>query len=168
MRYSNLDFGPPNHRASALLLVLLTALTAWGGLLYLQIDREVTALQAQLASLRGHAAPERQTPILPPERLKEINGAIRSLNKPWPELLLAIESVQAKEVQITHLEIRGDEPIVLVTAEAREMDLLVSHMEALAHVRPFYRFQPVRQERRQNSEASGLQVVFAVHWQEMQ
>ncbi len=173
MGIERIDFAPRRPPPLALLAAgaLLLAAAAAGGLRWWQAGRAAEAARAQaqvqraqLARLSGAAAAP--APTLPAEQLKAVNEAIGALNVPWPAVLGAVEASRAPGVALLRIEPRPKDRLLLVTAQADEMDALVAYMGRLARSAPFVKAVPVRQEAMPDGPGLKRQISFEVRWEE--
>jgi len=174
MSLAQIDFAPrrpvplAQWAAGALLLVL----AAWG--LWRYVDARQAAAQArgQLEARRSQLAreaarPGKPAPVLGAEQVKAVNDAVQALNVPWPAVLGAMEASRTPAVALLRVEPRPKDRVVLITAQADDMDALVAYMRKVARTPPFARVMPVRQE--VLVEGSGpprRQATFEARWED--
>ena len=112
------------------------------------------------------AMPQRGESSLSKAQLQSFGSAIAALNRPWPELLLAFESVPGDKVSLLTIEARPEDRVIRVSAAAEHMQDLLDYMQRLAAVRPFVRLAPIRQEVRPEGGSLPMHAVFELQWEE--
>ena len=174
MTLARIDFAPRRAPSPALwaAAAVVLAFAAWGAWHYAQARQAAAQLRGQLAQQRAEQAreaalPRPPAPTLPPEQLKAVNEAIQALNVPWPAVLGAMESSRTAPVALVRVEPRPKDRLVLITAQADEMDALVAYMRKVAGTPPFAKVTPVRQEvLLEGGGPPRRQATFEARWEE--
>lgn len=174
MNFTSIDFARRRQRprwgvpAGLLLLVL----AAWGGYRCWETGQRIAEARAALTAerqkdARRAAAAAASLPVvdLPKEQLESINEAVTALNRPWPALLGAIEAARPNHVALVRVEPRTQDRVVLITARAVNMGLLVDYMAQMARTPPFVKVTPVRQDHAGEGEQLRKQATFEASWE---
>lgn len=153
MTLQRIDFAPRRGVPGWLLAAAGVAalMAAWSAWELVATQRAAAQARQQASALRAQPAPRddaaaARAAALPPEQLKAVNEAIQALNVPWPEVLGALEASRGAKVALVRVEPRPKDRVLLVVAQAADMDTLVEHMRQFARTPPFVKATPVRQE----------------------
>lgn len=137
MQALQIDFVRRPPLASALGWLLL--LCGVAGIAVVLAD--TLAAREQLRSAQDHLdrqtrqarapAPRRSAPVLAPERQRSADRASAALQRPWGELLLALEAHTDSRVAVLALQGNGEDGSLRLSGEARSMKDVAAYLEQL-------------------------------------
>jgi hypothetical protein len=127
------------ERVAAALLVL-AVLLAGGAVWQLRAgEAAINALHAELAQQQRAGQNEvaaRAQASIGPERTRAINDAIRRLNLPWEDILVALNKAASGEVALLALEPEVSNSVIRLQAEAKSFDAMLHYQRKLEALFP--------------------------------
>lgn len=95
---------------------------------------QLRSAQEQLDRQTRHArapAPRRAVPMVAPERQRSADRASAALQRPWGDLLLALEAQTDSRVAVLALQGNGEDGSLRLSGEARSMKDVAAYLERL-------------------------------------
>jgi hypothetical protein len=118
----------------------VAALLGAAALWQVRSGREANAaLEAELATQQraGQQAVEvRAQSTIGPERTRAINDAIRRLNLPWEDILVALNKAASPQVALLALEPEPSNSIIKLQAEAKSFEAMLAYQRDLEALFP--------------------------------
>jgi len=125
--------------ATIALLALAALLTA-GAWWQVRAGRDaLDALHAELASQQraGQQAVEvRAQAAIGPERTRAINDAIRRLNLPWEDILVALNKAGSPQIALLALEPEPSNSVIRLQGEAKSFEAMLTYQRQLETLFP--------------------------------
>ena len=124
----------------ALALLIAAALLGAAALWQMRAGREALAtLEAELATQQRagqHAVAVRAQTTIGPERTRAMNDAIRRLNLPWEDILVALNKAASPQVALLALEPEPSNSIIKLQAEAKSFEAMLAYQRELEALFP--------------------------------
>ncbi len=125
---------------AAIVLLVLAALLGAAALWQLRAGRgNVATLQAELASQQRagqSAVAAHAQAVIGPERTRAINDAIRRLNLPWEDILVALNRSASPHVALLALEPETSSSVIKLQAEAKSFEAMLDYQRQLEALFP--------------------------------
>lgn len=124
----------------AVALFIVAALLMAAALWQARAGRQaIAALHAEAASLQRagqSAVAARAQATIGPERTRAINDAIRRLNLPWEDILVALNKAATPHVALLALEPEVQNSVIKLQAEAKSFDAMLNYQRHLEELFP--------------------------------
>ncbi len=125
---------------AAIALLVVAALLAAAALWQARAGRQaVAALHLEAATLQRagqSAVAARAQAAIGPERTRAINDAIRRLNLPWEDILVALNKAANPHVALLALEPEVHNSVIKLQAEAKSFDAILNYQRHLEELFP--------------------------------
>lgn len=111
--------------------------------------QDLAAMQAELQALGRQqpvAVAASTKPAVSAEERRAWNQVVRQLNTPWAALLDALETATPEDVALVSVEPDARQSSVRLQVEAKSLDALLSHAQALKATEPFAEVTPLKHE----------------------
>lgn len=149
--------------AGTLTLLFLIGVLTYGWVLAQERNSLRSAWMAQNQTQADHDVAASRA--LSPAHAQELNGAIRRLNTPWPDLFTAIESATPASVAILSVEPDEKTETLVIVGETRAFDQALTLVDRLAAAPLFSRASLLKHEVNDKDSAKPIRFRVEAHLQ---